>query len=198
MRRPTILCRPMGLSQAAHSGRGALPPTSPQSGSHCQNGSIDHHAQGITNHCIPREPEREERAELFARLRGFCHTEPSALACQADGRLHCLTQSSNGACNTAWASQPQGQDSSVGAPHPPKGKPCNTILDEFGRHAGLCNKGLHTRRHDLVRDHIAKVARQAGLTAEIEQKMLIPGQTQEDGEPQCGQSRRATAPVILV
>ena len=35
-------------------------------------------------------------------------------------------------------------------------------------------------RHDLVRDHIAKVARQAGLTAQIEQKMLIPGQTQED------------------
>ena len=51
---------------------------------------------------------------------------------------------------------------------PQGGKPCNTVLDEFGRHAGLCNKGLYTKRHDLVRDHIAKVARQAGLTAQIE------------------------------
>ena len=58
---------------------------------------------------------------------------------------------------------------------PQGGKPCNAILDDFGRHAGLCNKGLYTRRHDQVRDHIAKVARQAGLTAQIEQKMLIPG-----------------------
>ena len=45
------------------------------------------------------------------------------------------------------------------------------------------------RRHDQVRDHIAKVARQAGLTAQIEQKMLIPGQTQEDGEPAPGSVR---------
>ena len=40
-----------------------------------------------------------------------------------------------------------------------------------------------------MRDHIAKVARQAGLTAQIEQKMLIPGQTQEDGEPAPGSVR---------
>ena len=72
---------------------------------------------------------------------------------------------------------------------PQGGKPCNAILDDFGRHAGLCNKGLYTRRHDQVRDHIAKVARQAGLTAQIEQKMLIPGQTQEDGEPAPGSVR---------
>ena len=72
---------------------------------------------------------------------------------------------------------------------PQGGKPCNALLDDFGRHAGLCNKGLYTRRHDLVRDHIAKVARQAGLTAQIEQKMLIPGQTQEDGEPAPGSVR---------
>ena len=72
---------------------------------------------------------------------------------------------------------------------PPGGKPCNAILDEFGRHAGLCNKGLYTRRHDAVLDHIAKVARQAGLAAQIEQKMLIPGQTQEDGEPAPGSVR---------
>ena len=40
-----------------------------------------------------------------------------------------------------------------------------------------------------MRDHIAKVARQAGLTAKIKQKMLIPGQTQEDGEPAPGSVR---------
>ena len=82
---------------------------------------------------------------------------------------------------------------------PQGGKPCNAILDDFGRHAGLCNKGLYTRRHDQVRDHIAKVARQAGLTAQIEQKMLIPGQTQEDGEPAPGSVRplhRADAHII--
>ena len=43
-------------------------------------------------------------------------------------------------------------------------------------------------REDMI-DHIAKVARQAGLTAQIEQKMLIPGQTQEDGEPAPGSVR---------
>ena len=42
---------------------------------------------------------------------------------------------------------------------------------------------------DVVRDHIAKVAREAGLTAQIEQNMLIPGQTQEDGEPAPGSVR---------
>ena len=36
---------------------------------------------------------------------------------------------------------------------------------------------------------IAKVARQAGLAAQIEQKMPIPGQTQEDGEPAPGSVR---------
>ena len=79
---------------------------------------------------------------------------------------------------------------------PQGGRPCNAILDDFGRHAGLCNKGLYTRRHDLARDHIAKVA---GLTAQIEQKMLIPGQTQEDGEPAPGSVRplrRADVHVI--
>ena len=48
---------------------------------------------------------------------------------------------------------------------------------------------LYTRRRDLVRDHIAKVSRQAGLTAQVEQKMLIPRQTQEDGEPPPGSVR---------
>ena len=72
---------------------------------------------------------------------------------------------------------------------PQGGKPCNHMLDELGRHAGLCNKGLYTRRRALVRDRIVKVARQAGFTAQIEQKMLIQGQTQEDGEPAPGRVR---------
>ena len=72
---------------------------------------------------------------------------------------------------------------------PPGGKRCNHILDALGRHAGLCNKGLYTRRHDRVRDHIALVARQAGLTAQVEQNMFVPGQTLEDGEPAPGSVR---------
>ena len=47
----------------------------------------------------------------------------------------------------------------------------------------------HTRRHDRVRDHIALVARQAGLTAQTEQNMFVPGQTLEDGEPAPGSVR---------
>ena len=51
------------------------------------------------------------------------------------------------------------------------------------------NKGLYTRRHDRVRDHIALVARQAGLTAQIEQTMFVPGQTLDDGRPAPGSVR---------
>ena len=72
---------------------------------------------------------------------------------------------------------------------PQGGKRCNHLLDPLGRHAGLCNKGLYTRRHDRVRDHIALVARQAGLTAQTEQNMFIPGQTLEGGEPAPGSVR---------
>ena len=199
-----------------------------------------------------------ERAELFSRLRGFCHTEPSAVAGNLDdppqgmSLRHLsrkLTQSRDSAAiNAFWLRRQDlpprlrhawlcnlpgdhparpasyhghgdwlhtlpgrwettlldpvfrwGLQHRMGFPAPgagqrcgrtPQGgKPCNAILDDIGRHAGLCNKGLYTRRHDQVRDHIAKVARQAGLTAQIEQKMLIPGQTQEDGEPAPGSVR---------
>ena len=69
---------------------------------------------------------------------------------------------------------------------PPRGKRCNHPLDPLGRHARLCNKGLYTRRHDRVRDHVALVARQAGLTAQTEQNVFVQGQTLEDGEPAPG------------
>ena len=72
---------------------------------------------------------------------------------------------------------------------PPGGKRCNHLLDPLARHAGLCNKGLYTRRHDRVRDHLALVARQAGLTAQVEQNMFVPGQTLEDGQPAPGSVR---------
>ena len=72
---------------------------------------------------------------------------------------------------------------------PPGGKRCNHILDPLGRHAGLCNKGLSTCRHDRVRDHIALVARQAGLTAQVEQNTFVPGQTLENGQPAPGSVR---------
>ena len=67
--------------------------------------------------------------------------------------------------------------------------PGNHQLDPLGRHAGLCNKGLYTKWHDRVRDHIALTARQAGFTAQIEQNMFLPSQTQEDGEPALGSVR---------
>ena len=72
---------------------------------------------------------------------------------------------------------------------PPGGKRCQHILDPYGRHAACCTKGLHTRRHDRIRDLIAKLARQAGLTATTEQAMLIPDQIQEDGQPAPGSVR---------
>ena len=72
---------------------------------------------------------------------------------------------------------------------PPGGKRCPHILDPYGRHAACCTKGFHTRRHDRVRDLIAKLARQAGLTATTEQAMLIPDQIQEDGQPAPGSVR---------
>ena len=72
---------------------------------------------------------------------------------------------------------------------PPGGKRCQHILDPYGRHAAYCTKGLHTRRHDRIRDLITKLARQAGLTANTEQAMLIPDQLQEDGQPAPGSVR---------
>ena len=72
---------------------------------------------------------------------------------------------------------------------PPGGKRCSHILDSYGRHAACCTKGLHTRRHDRIRDLLTKLARQAGLTATTEQAMLIPDQMQEDGQPAPGSVR---------
>ena len=37
---------------------------------------------------------------------------------------------------------------------PPGGKRCQHLLDPYGRHAACCTKGLHTRRHDRIRDLI--------------------------------------------
>ena len=71
----------------------------------------------------------------------------------------------------------------------PGGKQCQRILDPYGRRAACCAKGLHTRRHDRIRDLITKLARQAGLTATTEQAMLIPDQTQPDGQPALGSVR---------
>ena len=69
------------------------------------------------------------------------------------------------------------------------GKRCQHVLDPYGRRAACCSKGLHTRRHDRIRDLITKLARQAGLTASTEQAMLIPDQIQEDGQPAPGSVR---------
>ena len=73
---------------------------------------------------------------------------------------------------------------------PPRGaNNVSTFLTPYGRHAACCTKGLRTRRHDRIRDLIAKLARQAGLAATIEQAMLIPDQIQEDGQPAPGSVR---------
>ena len=77
---------------------------------------------------------------------------------------------------TTWISGPRSRTAMW--PHPPGG----ASADPYGRHATCCTKGLHTRRHDRIRDLIAKLARQAGLTATTEQAMLIPDQIQADGQ----------------
>ena len=81
---------------------------------------------------------------------------------------------------------------------PPGGKQCTHILDPFGRHAACCTKGLHTRRHDRIRDLITKLARQTGLTTTIEQAMLIPDQILPDGQPAPAASARSTEQTSIV
>ena len=116
----------------------------------------------------------------MARVTGCTH-------CQAGGPTPSLMLCFAGATATNWGASPRGRGTLWS--DTPGGKRCNHILDPLARHAGLCNKGLYTRRHDRVRDHIALVARQAGLTAQIEQNMFIPGQTLEDGQPAPGSVR---------
>ena len=72
---------------------------------------------------------------------------------------------------------------------PPEGKQCTQILDLHGRHAACCTKGLHTRRHDRIRDLLAKLAWQAGLTATTQQAVLISDQIMPDGQPAPGSVR---------
>ena len=82
---------------------------------------------------------------------------------------------------------------------PPGGTQCAHILDPYGRHAACCTKGLHTRRHDRIRDLLTKLARQAGLTAATEQTMFIPDQIMPHGQPAPGSVRpihRADVHVI--
>ena len=158
----------MGPSQAPHSSWRIVPASSPQSTAY--------------RHKLLQE----ERAELFSRLRGYCHTEPSALAGNLDDppqgmSLHHLsrklTHSRDSAAVNAghgdwlhtlpgkwettlldlvfrWGLQRRMGFPAPGAGlkcgrTPQGGKPCNAIPDDFGRHAGLCSKGLYTRRHDL-------------------------------------------------
>eukprot|EP00971_Amphidinium_carterae_P176096 3490702-Amphidinium_carterae.1 len=46
---------------------------------------------------------------------------------------------------------------------------CSHALDQHGVHALACSKHLHTRRHNMIRDHIAAFARAAGLYTQVEQ-----------------------------
>ena len=64
-------------------------------------------------------------------------------------------------------------------------------LDQLavGRHTASCTKNLPSRRHNRIRDLLAKLARQAGLTATTEQAMLIPDQITPDGQPAPGSGR---------
>ena len=72
---------------------------------------------------------------------------------------------------------------------PPGGKQCTHILDPFGRHAACCTKGLHTRRHDRIKNLLIKLAQQVGLAATTEQAMLILDQLTQDGLPAPGSVR---------
>eukprot|EP00971_Amphidinium_carterae_P342535 6481880-Amphidinium_carterae.3 len=62
---------------------------------------------------------------------------------------------------------------------------CARDLDHSCYHALVCSKHLHTRRHNMLRDHIAAFARSAGLYTQIEQLMdpqlvqhALPNETQ--------------------
>eukprot|EP00971_Amphidinium_carterae_P199006 3949244-Amphidinium_carterae.1 len=46
---------------------------------------------------------------------------------------------------------------------------CSHTLDQHGVHALACSKHLHTRRHNMIRGHIAAFARAAGLYTQVEQ-----------------------------
>ena len=176
---------------------------------------------------------KEERAELFACLRGFCHTEPTAVAGNLDdpppgmSLRHLsrkLTQSRDSAAiNAFWLRRQDlptrlrhawlcnlpgdnparpwestsvfkwGLQRRMGFHAPGAGFKCGrtpqgeslamlswTSLDDT---RACAIKGYTL---DAVRDHIAKVARQAGLTAQIEQKMLIPKRTANPPRAVCG------------
>ena len=124
---------------------------------------------------------RPGRKPTMARVIGYT-------PCQAGGPTHFLIMSFAGDSSNELGSQPQGPENLVDV-HPQGANAATTFLDPLARHAGLCNKGLYTRRHDRVRDHIALVARQAGLTAQVEQNMFVPGQTLDDGQPAPGSVR---------
>ena len=94
-----------------------------------------------------------------------------------------------------WDSLPQERDSSAAAPRRGASDASTSSIPTAGM-LRVALKGLHTRRHDRIqRDLIAKLARQAGLTATTEQAMLIPDQIQEDGQPAPGSVQ--THPIVL-
>ena len=90
--------------------------------------------------------------------------ESGSTACPASGRPPSWTQSSV-LDSTRDSDFPRPGAGQQCGRTPPGGKRCQHILDAYGRHAACCTKGLHARRHDRIRDLIAKLARQAGLTA---------------------------------
>ena len=96
-----------------------------------------------------------------------------SIACPARGKPLSWTRSSD----WAFLGYPAPGTGQGRGRNPPGGKQCQHLLDPYGRHAACCAKGLHTRRHDRIRDLIAKLARQARLTATAEQAMLIPDQS---------------------
>eukprot|EP00971_Amphidinium_carterae_P264715 5251241-Amphidinium_carterae.1 len=63
-------------------------------------------------------------------------------------------------------------------------------LDHYGCHALTCSKHLHTRRQNMLGDHIAAFARSAGLYTQVEQLMdpqiaerILPDETQTSAAP---------------
>ena len=108
-------------------------------------------------------------------------TASGFIACPASGKPLFWTWSSDLALINDQDILPQTRAKDVAEP-PPGSKQCQHLLDPYGRHAVCCTKGLHTCRHDRIRDFLTKLARQAGLTATTEQAMLIPDQIQPDGQ----------------
>ena len=63
----------------------------------------------------------------------------------------------------------------------PNGRPCGAALDTCGIHPCSCLRSLAVKRHNLIRDLIAQLAKVANCTVQVEQRILTGLETR----PRC-------------